>query len=194
MSTEPIPSAPQTSKSFFQVLWSESFLEKALLLVLTAVLSGIVIPLVIKSIDRTREGREALSRSQVKLFEDVSETILTAETLMLDVSWFGTDLAKNGEMQRKALERYTERSVDLIAKWRVQTTRAQTLASPKVAEKLDAFLKRFFFEQDTPMNQLWNKCGVKCDWNPQHQKNEAMLGEANALIIELANDLGLRRK
>jgi hypothetical protein len=43
------------------------------------------------------------------------------------------------------------------------------------------------------MNQLWNKCGSKCDWNQQHDKSEAMLSEANALIVELANDLGLRR-
>jgi hypothetical protein len=162
--------------------------------VLTAVLSGIIVPLVIKSVDHSREGQETLSRAQLKLFEDVSETMLAAETLMLDVSWFGTDHAKNSDMQRKAFERYQERSVDLIAKWRAQTTRAQTLASPKVGQKLNEFLKRFFYEQDTPMNQLWISCGSKCDWNKEHQKNEAMLREANELIVELANDLGLRKQ
>ncbi len=130
----------------FQVLWSESFAEKALLLVLTAVLTGVVVPLVVKSIDRASDGREAILRAQGKLFEDVSETILTTETLMLDVSWFGTQYAKNSGMQGKAFDRYQERSVDLISRWRSQTARAQTLAAPAVAIKLNSFQRRFFLE------------------------------------------------
>jgi hypothetical protein len=113
---------------------------------------------------------------------------------MLDVTWFGTKRAKNAEMQKKAFERYSEKSVDLIAKWRAQSSRAQALASPQVAKKLDAFQGRFFVEQDTPMNGLWIRCGTDCDWQEQHSKNEAMLTDANMLILELANDLGLMRK
>src|SRR5258708_6960014 len=112
-----------------RVLKSDSFVEKAFLLILTAVLSGLFVPLVIKTVDRAREGREAIARAQAKLFDDASETILTCETLMLDVSWFGTPRAKNVDMQKKAFERYTEKSVDLISKWRAQSSRAQALAS-----------------------------------------------------------------
>jgi hypothetical protein len=183
-----------TSTSPLRVLKSDSFIEKAFLLLLTALLSGMLVPLIIKSIDNAREKREALSRAQAKLFDDVSETLLTCETLMLDISWFGTQDAKNAEMQKKAFERYTERSVDLVAKWRVQSSRAQTFASPHVSKKLNAFQIRFFDEQDTPMNRQWVKCGSECDWQQMHKKNEAMLGEANALIVELANDLGLTKK
>lgn len=135
-----------------------------------------------------------MSSAQAKLFDDVSETILTCETLMLDVSWFGTPDAKNVEMQKKAFERYTERSVDLIARWRAQASRAQTLASPRVSQKINAFQMRFFIEQDTPMNRLWIKCGTECNWQDQHMRNEVMLAEANALVAELAKDLDLVKR
>jgi hypothetical protein len=50
-----------------RVLSSDSFIEKALLLALTALLSGGLVPLIIKEIDSERARQEALSQSQVKL-------------------------------------------------------------------------------------------------------------------------------
>ena len=194
MSTDSPTPAPVPPSNSIRVIKSDSFVEKAFLLVLTAALSGVMVPLIIKSVDTAREGQDAIARGQANLFDDISETIVNCETLMLDVTWFGTKHAKNAEMQKKAFERYSERSVDLIAKWRVQSSRAHALASPQVAKKLDAFQVRFFSEQDTPMNELWIKCGTDCDWQEQHSKNEAMLAESNMLIVELANDLGLARK
>jgi hypothetical protein len=44
------------------------------------------------------------------------------------------------------------------------------------------------------MNQLWITCGTEGNWQKQHAKNVAMLEEANTLVAELANDLGLVKK
>ena len=186
--------APAFTKPLVRVLKSDSFLEKALLLVVAALLSGLLAPLVVKSIDKTREGREAVSNAQAKLFDDFSETLLACETLALDVSWFGTKAAKNSEMQKRAFTRYSERVVDLTAKWRAESSRAQVLASAHVSKKLDHFQTRFFSEQDTPLNHLWSTCGTECDWQQFHEKNIAMLAEANALIVELASDLGFAKR
>lgn len=177
-----------------RVLKSDSFVEKALILILAGLLSGLIVPLVIKSIDESQARQEALSQAQAKLFDDVSETILTLETLMLDISWFGTPDAENADMQKKAFERYSSESVHLIAKWRVQSSRVRTLTSAPISQKLNAFQARFFREQDTPMNLQWRECGTECDWQAFHSKNEAMLNEANELIVELGNDLGLTKK
>ena len=180
-------------RSALGFLLTGSFLEKAFLLILTAVLSGVAVPQVVKSIDAAREGRAAVARAQAKLFDDISETVLTYETLALDVSWFGTRAARNQELQRKAFERYSERMVELTARWRIQASRAQTLASPQVAEKIAGLLHKVFIRQDTPMNTMWSSCGAKCDWEQLHVENERMLGEANMLIAEVAKDLGLMR-
>lgn len=183
-----------SSSSFVHVLKSESFIEKAFLLILTAVLSGVFVPLVIKSVDAARENRAEIARAQAKLFDEVSETILTLEALALDVSWFGTESARNVELQERAFQRYSERTVDLIARWRAESARAQALASPDVAIKLNDFLRdRFFEEQDTPTTNLWNSCRAKCDWQRQHTRNVRVLCDANGLILELAHDLGLTR-
>jgi hypothetical protein len=189
-SESPAPSS-ETSGSLRKILKSDSFVEKALILAGTVVLSGLLVPLIIMHVNSVRVAREGLSHAQAKLFDDVSETILTSETLLLDISWFGTEHAKNAEMQKKAFERYSERSVDLIAKWRAQSSRAMALASPQVSKKLKAFQLRFFQEQDTPMNRQWIKCGTDCDWKQLHMKNELMLAEGNELVVELARDLGL---
>lgn len=182
---------PDQRGSVFAFLRTESFVEKASLLLVTAVLSGVIIPLVIKSTDEARAGRAAVSRAQEKLFDDVSEVVLTYQTLALDVSWFGTKAAKNPEMQRRAFERYNERVVDLVAKWRVQISRAQTLTSESTASKIDGMLTEVFRVQDSPIVATWGQCGVDCAWEQQHKENERMLGRANALIAELAADLKL---
>ncbi|MFM0227623.1 hypothetical protein [Paraburkholderia dipogonis] len=193
MSTEPSEGHAPSKNALLRALKSDSFIENAFLLVLTAALSGAVVPLIIKSVDVASDRHAELARAQAKLFDDVSETIMTCEALALDVSWFGTVQAKNVEMQKKAFDRYTERTADLIARWRTESARAQALASPEVAKKLDAFQYRFFVEQDTPMNGLWIKCNTSCDWKDQHAQNEAMLAQANLLILELAHELGMAR-
>ena len=187
------PATPR-STVLSRTLASESFIEKVVLLVLTAFLSGVIVPLIVKSIDRARERRESVSRAQAKLYEDVSETILTYETLALDVSWYGMPDARNADMQQKALERYNERTVDLVARWRSQSSRAQTLVSPQFASKLDDFLNDAFVKQDTPINRMWGKCASTCDWTRQHAQSIGMLAEANELIAELGNDLGLSKE
>ncbi|WP_105435673.1 hypothetical protein [Neorhizobium tomejilense] len=184
---------PERRASVLRVLKSDGFLEKVMLLVLTAVLSGFLIPWAVKSIDRDREAREAISSAQVKLFDEVSATIVTLETLMLDVTWFGTINGKNSELQKKAFERYSEQSSALVIKLRTQSSRAQTLASPQMATELEAFLLRFFVEQDTPINQLWARCASDCDWEQQHRRNLSMLSEANQLVGSLAKDVALTR-
>lgn len=184
--------APPPRNVAVRVLTSESFVEKLLLLILTVLISGAVIPIAIKQLDTARESREALKRSQTKLFEDFSETVLTYETLILDVTWYGTAGARNPAMQEAAFKRYSERSVDLVSRWRVEASRAQTLASPAVAKKMHDFMARFFIEQDTPMNVEWTKCATDCkDWQALHFKNEDMLGEAEGVIDALAVEMKL---
>ena len=173
------------------VLASESFLEKAYLLVLTVLLTGVVVPLVVKSIDASRERRAAISSAQQKLFDELSETILTYETLALDVSWFGTGSSRNPELQARAFQRYNDKTVDLTARLRILAARSRTLTSPDVGEKINVMLRDIFVQQDTPMLAMWNSCREKCDWEAQHLQNEMMTGRANDLIGQLAVDLGL---
>jgi hypothetical protein len=119
--------------------------------------------------------------------------MLTFQTLVLDVSWFGTPAAHDEDSQRRAYGKYNERAADLVARWRTQIARARTLTSPQVSGKLEAMLEEFFRRQDSPTVALWAKCNVKCDWASQHEENEKGLTAATLFIEELAIDLGLVR-
>ena len=122
--------------SIKSVIKSESFFEKAFLLVLAAIISGLLIPAVFKVIDHQRSERIALKESKSQLHSDVAETVLRSITLALDVSWFGSKKSKNKDMQEIAFKRYNERIADLMADWRVQYSKSQTLTSNDISEKL----------------------------------------------------------
>lgn len=185
---EPTESTASPLKS---VLRSESFTEKFVMLLATALVTGLTVPLAIKWVETTREQRAKVVAAQTKLFDEVTKTILTHQTLTLDVSWFGTTIGKNPELQKIAYERYNSRMVELIADWRAQAAKAQTLASPLVAKEIIDLLNQTFVEQDTPITANWKRCETSCDWTTQHQRSEAVLGQANRVIESLARDLGL---
>jgi cell division protein FtsL len=187
-----------------KVATSESFVEKVLLLLLTIILSGIIVPIIInyltsksaerqKAIEAMKAKDQSILQAQSNLLNDLSETILTYETLALDASWYGTEDINNKEMHQKAFLRYNDRTVDLISKLRALASRAQTLASPAISNKINAFMYKIFEVQDKPLNRLYTSNASFQQWGEQHEKTNEMLVEANSLISEIANDLGLSR-
>jgi hypothetical protein len=172
-----------------KTIMSESFLEKFILLLLTAFLSGLIIPYVTTEIQRNKARNDIVLQAQNRLLEDVSRTLLIYETLLLDVSWFKTPSGNNEQMHQKAFERYQERAVDLLSEWRVESVKAKTLVSIEMSEKLDSFQVKMFRLQDTPMNKLYREKGSVSEWQELHKTNAGMLDEANTLIANLAIEM-----
>ncbi len=165
------------------------FLQRAMLIVLAALLSGLFIPGIVGRINESRDEKIALAKAQAKLFDEVSEILLTLQTLILDVSYFGYGPAKSTADQRRAYERYNEATPMLIARYRIQVARAKVLSSQGVANDLNAFLGDIVDKQDGPTTSLFNSCTAKCDWEAQHRKNIEMLDAANSLISKIGTDL-----
>ncbi|MEZ4714108.1 MAG: hypothetical protein R3A44_43390 [Caldilineaceae bacterium] len=139
--------------------------------------------------ERFQAKDDAILRAQSKLLDDIATTILTYETIAADVTWFKTEMAANDEMHEKAFNRYNERVIDLVAQWRIQAAKAQTLVTPTVSDKINSFLNKVFDEQDTPMMKLYRQQADDEVWQEQHSKNILMIREANKLIEEIAKDL-----
>src|SRR5688500_8903272 len=108
------------------VIKRDSFIENLLLLFVTIIITGVMIPAIFWLLDVARENRAAVSEAQTKLYNDLSEIILTYATLALDVSWYGPPDAETPQLQKVAVERYSDKVVELVSKWRVQISRAQT--------------------------------------------------------------------
>ncbi len=168
-------------------------MEKIILLMVTTILTGVMIPLIVGNLQKKQSRDDAILQAQAQLLDDISTTILTYETLALDVSWFKSKEGKDDSSYKAAYKRYNERAVDLVAQWRAYAARAQTLVSPSVSKRIMDFLGRVFSEQDTPMIALHREGAEGAPWNEQHATNMRMLDEASRLIVEIAQDLNLSK-
>ena len=196
------PAAVKPKGVFIATLSSTSFIEKALLLLLTVLLSGAAVPWINKKLEQTATARQkevdeariqrtALIEAQRNLFNEFSEVALTYQTLVLDVSYYKTAGANNQRLYEKALARYSEKLPELISKWRVLASRASVLGSPLTAKRIDDLLNQVFQEQDTPIYLLDSKGGDTKEWEEQHRRSEGMLGVANQTVMAIATDMHL---
>src|SRR4051794_27464018 len=123
--TEPISNSekkvddlPDTSthpSKIRKILLGESFIEKASLLILTALISGLLIPYIGNNIQSKKAKNDIVFQNQSKLLDDIAKTLLTYETLVLDVSWYKSNsLIEDSFIHQKAYERYTNKVVDLF--------------------------------------------------------------------------------
>jgi hypothetical protein len=199
-----------------RALTSDSFVEKAGLLVLTVVLSGVAVPIVVnrlnandadrrkhtetaaaesrKAADIARAKEDAVLRARLALLDAFSEMLLTYETLALDVSWYRTSSVNDHALYEKAYSRYSERVVGLFSTWRVLTSRAQLLAGPDISALMNTFQQDVFANQDTPLTQLHGKNASVKEWEAQHAISEGMLGGANDIILKLGTSMGLNAR
>jgi hypothetical protein len=175
-----------------QALGSASFIEKAVLLMLTAVTSGVLIPYVGDKIQATKTQNEVLTQSKAKLLDDVTNTIITYQYLAGDVSFYKADSAvANDKMQAMAFERYSNKVVDLMAQWGVEIAKAKTLVSPAISDKLEKFMEKVLTEQEAKLVVLYNNNGSVEEWTEMNEVTGKMYEEAKQLIAELAVDLKL---
>lgn len=199
-----------------RALGSVSFVEKAGLLLLTALLSGVLIPLCFmylearsttreriqaqqaseraRQLEADRERDKAILEAQSEMLMQFSDVLMTYETLALDVSWYGTPDIDNDAMLAAAYQRYSEQTPELLTRWRLQASRASILVDPLIAQKMSLFLMDVMAEQDLNLNRLYSQGASAPDWQQQHEISNEMLNRANGLFRELAEDIGITRE
>jgi len=178
---------------YIEIFKSDSFVEKASLLLLTALISGFLVPYISSEIQRRAARNDAIIQSQTKLLDDVSRTLMTYETLLLDVSWYKTVEGYDEEMHKLAYKKYADRVVDLLTDWRVEAIKARTLSSPEVSDRLTSFQQKMFRLQDGPMINLFREKAAGPQWQELHETNRKMANEAKELISDLAIEMKLTK-
>ena len=168
-----------------------TFLQNLTLLLVTAFLSGLIIPYLSEKNQRINARNEILLQSQNKLLEDLSKTLLTWETLLGDISWYGTSTVNNPLMQQKAFERYSEKSPDLFAELKIEALRSKNLAPAEISDKIYRFQNEILDSQDTRINKLLLDKGTAADWDKMHDTNTRMISEVEDLLSKLAVDMKL---
>lgn len=182
---------PGNTSAVLKTLSNESFIEKFILLILTVLLSGLIIPYVTSEIQRRKTRNDILIQAQTKLLDDVTRTIMTYETLLLDISWYQTPDGYNREMHRKAFNRYSDRATELLTDWRVESLKARYLSSILISNRLDSLQQEMFRLQDSPMNILYREDSSVVKWQKLHSINGKMASDARRLIYDLAIEMKL---
>jgi hypothetical protein len=182
----------KTQSAITQALGGASFIEKTVLLLLTAITSGVLIPYIGDKIQATRTQNEAVTQAKAKLLDDVTNTIITYQYLAGDVSYYKSDSALvNDKMQAMAFERYSNKVVDLMAQWGVEIAKAKTLVSPAISDKLEKFMDKVLTEQEAKLVVLYSNNATVEEWTEMNDLTGKMYEEAKQLIAELAVDLKL---
>lgn len=175
-----------------EALVSASFIEKTVILILTALSSGLLIPYVGDKIQESKAQHEALAQAKTKLLDDITNTLVTYQYLAGDVSYYKGDTAlASDKLQAMAFERYSNKVVDLMAQWGVEIAKAKTLASPEVSAKLEKFMNKVLNEQEVKLVSLYTKNASVSEWAAMNDLTGKMYEEAKTLITELAVDLKL---
>jgi hypothetical protein len=149
--------------------FSQDFLEKVLLLALTAGVTGFLVPYVLKVVDerkaqrqkeiddrRLREQKQyeaALVRqskiidAQVQLLDNLATLIWEYQLLAIEVSYF--DPIVQSELYSAAAKEYDKRTGPTFARIRAEISKALHLTSTETYEEL----KQLYYEDLLPLDQ-----------------------------------------
>jgi len=181
-----------------EVLASASFLEKALLLIVGGVLTGIIVPVVKSRMDKSRFeqqkvfeaglARQAeLIRARGQFLQDLVDPVWQFQLLALQVSYDSS--AK--ETFQKALANYDEQSWQHLKKIRAIVGGARWFTSDSAYSALTEFVDGWLL-QEIDGKLMTMRRSRTADWG---HFNQWLYSESrkktDALLVVLAKDFGL---
>jgi F0F1-type ATP synthase membrane subunit b/b' len=117
----------------------QAFVEQIILLALTALISGIVIPYIFKNIDERKLRQGKIIEAQAKLLDDLSQLLWKWRYLAKQVVYYGVQ--ENHERYDHAKKQYDEGVWEILEAFRVEISKSRRLVSEASYEKLDSFYK-----------------------------------------------------
>ena len=162
-------------KQLLQTIATPSFIEKTLLLLATAALSGFLIPIVTQEIasrnyeqqkrfdaELTRQGE--IIQAQVGLLEKLSDLVWEYQLLVIDVSYYQS--FENEDYYVAAVSKFNENSGPLLGKIRAEISKALRLTSFETYEDLKAlYYDNLINNIDAQLGYLIAIGGTKDEWS-----------------------------
>jgi hypothetical protein len=182
-----------------EVLASTSFLEKVFLLVVGAVLTGLLVPLVKSRMDRTRfeqqERFEAelarqgeLVKARAQFLRDLADPVWHFQLLALQVSYDG----ESPEKLQSALTSYDAQSWQHLKQIRALVGGARWFTSEPAYQVLTDFVDGWLIHEVDMKLMSVRRAGRRANWG---QFNRWLYAESrtrtDALLVALADDFGL---
>ena len=188
------------------MLWrpSSSFIDSVILILITAIISGLLIPIIKSNMDQRkyreqkkfeqelyRQGKRI--EAQAKLLEDLNDLLWEFQLLSLEPASFRLQGdQENGEDSSK---KYREEALGLLNKIRSQVGKARSLASPEIYQKLLGIYQGLANRLDPWLQRLEeNQNASKDDWREyEDYVSKEVVQQIEDTVNLLAWDLGLAR-
>ncbi|NEP63026.1 MAG: hypothetical protein F6K31_39980 [Symploca sp. SIO2G7] len=194
---------------------SQEFLEKIFLLLLTAGLSGFLIPYVLKQVDarklraqkieeerKFREQRvfEAdiarqtkIIEAQSQLLENLATELWEFELLAISVSYYKSH--NKEEKYEAAWQEYDNKAWKYFGTIRSKISKASYLASSETYKALTNLYKNVLIPLDSDLVRLVENDVDVLAWENHHNSVQKSIGETTDQVLDLlANELRLSQK
>jgi hypothetical protein len=141
---------------------SQDFWEKVIILLVTAAITGFLLPYVLKRIDESKAieqkrseaelSRQAkLIEAQSKFLDDTTEILWTWRYLSMKVAFNGSE--EREEQYAKSVSEYEEGIWDVLSKLRNQTSKSRRLVSERGYQNLVSLYKHIV-ELDAQLDRI----------------------------------------
>lgn len=194
--------------SLGNVLTSESFVQNLLLLLATAALTGLLVPLIKGRIDDRKYREQKIFESelarqskvieaQAKFLDDLSGLLWGFLLLSLEVTYY----AERGDWEkfRAATEKYDAEGWEYFVKIRAEISKAHRLTSPRLRDALLRVYTDWFMSFDNELmravrdaTESGTTVGDSRAWSALHQRISADGGrQVEDVLTALAEELHL---
>jgi hypothetical protein len=164
--------------SLWKALADESFIRGLLLLLITAGLTGLLVPYIKGRMDDKKYRQQKLFEAQlarqskiieaqVALIENLSQLLWEFQYSCLEVSYYGQGPDKG--RYEKAIIKYDEQSWILMTKIGTEIGKAQRLVSDETYQKLKDFYYRWMVSVDNKIEHLERVKASEKEWAAHHK-------------------------
>jgi hypothetical protein len=185
--------------------FEQAFLEKIILLVLTALISGFGIPYVLKRVEerRLREQKKfeadlvrqgKIIEAQSKLLDDLSKLLWKWRYLAKKVVYYGAQ--GNAEHFDLAKKQYEESVWDMLNEFRAEISRSRRLVSECAYERLDSLYNYVVHDIDVNISDIirTDELDVKKSRELAQRFSVEVSKKLDDAIDDLASELNLKVK
>ena len=186
-------------KVILQLLKTPAFLEKLLLLLATALLSGLLVPEISARLADTRNKQQKLFEADIQrqrdiisaqseLLKNLAKQLWEFQLSNINVSFYKT--SGNETAFEAAAAKYQARSGELLGQIRAELSNARRLTSPAMHDRLTQLYFKTILPVDSGVEALIARgpAATRDDWLQQHTTS---FGTAQKAIDDVLRDLAV---
>jgi glutamate mutase epsilon subunit len=184
----------------FQLLRSESFIQSLLLLGATAVLTGVLVPLIKGYMDDRKFRQQKLFEAdlarqskvieaQVQLLESLAQMLWDFQLLAIAVTYYKT--LPDEKRYQLAFDDYDKQSWVFFSKIRTEISKARRLTSERTYEGLLKYYEDWLMRNDSALMSLVKRRASHEDWLSLHNLVYHGAENTDKIMTQLAEEFRL---